>query len=170
MGRRCDFKRRPHDAYHTIDPRAVQALAPHIKGVWYYAEPCAGGNHLIHLLNDIGLICVWAFDLFDGVDAMELTAADVKSADAIITNPPWTRQLLHPMILHFQALKPTWLLFDADWAFNRHAAPFLDQCSDIVAIGRLRWMEESKTSGKDNAAWYRFDAGHKGGPRFHGRR
>ena len=168
MGRRSDFKRRPHDAYQTIDPRAVQALKPYLNGVRTFAEPCVGQGELLRQLKDTGLMCVLACDILEGIDALQLP--NFNGCDAIITNPPWTRQLLHPMILHFQQVAPTWLLFDADWAFNKHAAPFLDQCSDIVAIGRLRWMEGSKTSGKDNAAWYRFDDWHNGGPRFHGRR
>jgi hypothetical protein len=30
-------------------------------------------------------------------------------------------------------------------------------CSDIVTIGRVKWFEGSKHTGKDNHAWYRFD-------------
>ena len=43
------------------------------------------------------------------------------------------------------------------------AVPFLRHCSDIVTIGRVKWIEGSKHTGKDNHAWYRFDARHKGG-------
>ena len=50
---------------------------------------------------------------------------------------------------------------------TRQAAPFLPHCSDIVAIGRVKWIEGSKHTGKDNHAWYRFDARHSGGPVFH---
>ena len=73
------------------------------------------------------------------------------------------------LILHFSSLKPTWLLFDADWAFNKRSGQYLEQCSDIVAVGRLRWIEGTTTTGKDNAAWYRFDARHFNGTIFHGR-
>jgi hypothetical protein len=38
-----------------------------------------------------------------------------------------------------------------------------------VAIGRVKWIEGSKHTGKDNHAWYRFDTRHRGGPVFHGR-
>ena len=126
-------------------------------------------GHLLDELERSGLKCVWASDIEDGVDAFNLSPDLIAKADAIITNPPWTRRLLHPLILHFQKLKPTWLLFDADWAFNKHSGPYLDQCSDIVAVGRLRWIEGTTMTGKDNAAWYRFDANHFGGPKFHGR-
>ena len=98
-----------------------------------------------------------------------LTETHFGSVDAIITNPPWTRAVLHPMIMHFQQFHPTWLLFDSDWAYNKQAKPYLEHCSDIVAVGRLRWIASSKMSGKDNCSWYRFWHKHNGGPRFHGR-
>jgi hypothetical protein len=101
---------------------------------------------------------------------LRLTLYDVAGADAIITNPPWSRPILHKMILHFQRLKPTWLLFDSDWAYNRMAAPYLDTCSDIVAVGRLKWIEGTTHSGKDNCSWYRFWCRHHGLTKFHGRK
>ena len=45
----------------------------------------------------------------------------------------------------------------------------MPHCSDIVAIGRVKWIEGSKYTGKDNYAWYKFDIMHKSGPVFHGR-
>jgi hypothetical protein len=42
-------------------------------------------------------------------------------------------------------------------------------CSDIVAIGRVKWIAGSKFTGKDNACWYRFDTRHRSGPVFHWR-
>ena len=77
--------------------------------------------------------------------------------------------MLHGLIAHFQNIAPTWLLLDADWKQTRQAAPYLPHCSDIVAIGRVKWIEGSKYTGKDNACWYRFDARHKAGPVFHWR-
>ena len=37
-------------------------------------------------------------------------------------------------------LAPTWLLFDADWAHTKQAAPYLRHCSHIVSVGRVHWM------------------------------
>jgi hypothetical protein len=76
---------------------------------------------------------------------------------------------MHRLIEHFQRIAPTWLLLDSDWASTRQAAPFLPCCSDIVTIGRQKWIEGSKHTGKDNYAWYGFDTRHKSGPVFHGR-
>ena len=100
---------------------------------------------------------------------MRLRSTHYGAADAIITNPPWSREVLHGLITHFQSIAPTWLLLDADWKQTRQAAPFLPHCSDIVAIGRVKWIEGSKYTGKDNACWYKFDSRHTAGPVFHGR-
>ena len=45
----------------------------------------------------------------------------------------------------------------------------MPHCSDIVTIGRVKWIEGSKHTGKDNHAWYKFDVRHRIGPAFHGR-
>jgi hypothetical protein len=39
----------------------------------------------------------------------------------------------------------------------------------IVSIGRVKWIEDSAGSGKDNAAWYLFDAIKAGPTEFYGR-
>ena len=88
-------------------------------------------------------------------------------ADAIITNPPYTRELMHRLIAHFQRIAPTWLLIDYDWSATKQAAPFMPHCSDIVILPRLKWFEDSKDTGKDNHAWYSFDVRHSAGPIFH---
>ena len=115
-----------------------------------------------------GLQCRGGSDILMGQDALDVDWS-AYAVHAIITNPPWTRQILQPMILHFQKCAPTWLLLDADWAHTRRSAPFLDQRSHIVSIGRLKWLPDSKFTGKDNAAWYRFHDQHTGGSRFIGR-
>ena len=89
------------------------------------------------------------------------------AADAIITNPPHTCPLIHAMIAHFAHILPTWLLLEADWASTKQAVPFMPMCTDIVSIGRLRWIEGTTMSCMQNFAWYRFDACHSVGPRFH---
>lgn len=164
MGKRSEFERRPMDAYATPF-MAVLPLIPHLHGVKTFAEPCCGDLDLVKHLAGFGLTCVYYSDIQRGNDALDLVSID---ADAIITNPPWTRAILHPMIEHFQRLAPTWLLFDADWGHTKQSAPFLDQCSHIVSVGRVKWISGSKHTGKDNAAWYRFHIQHSGGPRFIG--
>ncbi|MEO0829804.1 MAG: hypothetical protein AAFY03_05025, partial [Pseudomonadota bacterium] len=93
--------------------------------------------------------------------------------DLIITNPPWDRDLLHPMIHQFRQLRPTWLLFDADWAFTEQATfaeLFLQYCAKIVVVGRVKWIEGSEGKGKENCAWYLFtsEKAPAGTPLFYG--
>jgi hypothetical protein len=91
------------------------------------------------------------------------------AADATITNPPYTRPLMHALIAHFARVLPTWLLLDMDWASTQQSAPFMPSCSDIVPVGRVRWIAGTDSDGFDNSAWYRFDSRHSAGPVFHGR-
>jgi hypothetical protein len=151
MGKRSNFDRREADFYPT--PRAaVVPLIPYLRGsgIRTFAEPCAGDGALVRHLESFGLRCVYAGDISSGQDALALD--HYGAADAIIANPPYTRELMHRLIAHFQRILPTWLLLDSDWACTRQAAPFLPCCSDIVAIGRVKWIEGSKHTGKDNHA------------------
>ena len=160
MGKRSTFARRPQDAYDT--PReAVLPLLPHLPERCRYVEPCAGAGQLMAVLESAGHRTVDAFDIRPRGDRIRLKCAlkaenSLCDGDLIITNPPWTRTILHPMIEHFRALRPTWLLFDADWMHTRQAAPFLPYCHTIISIGRVKWIPDSPFTGKDNAAWFGF--------------
>lgn len=163
MGKRSPgFKRRPQDAYDT-PAKACEPLLPHLPKHLRYWEPCAGQGNLLSAIPG----CVLASDIeprghgfnewnIKQVDALEVCELHLGSVDHIITNPPWSRPILHEMILHFSAMRPTWLLFDADWMHTRQATPYLEFCHRIVSVGRVSWMENG-TSGKDNCAWYLFD-------------
>jgi len=168
MGKRSTFERRKNDAYQT-PPSAVVPLLPFLRGIRTFAEPCCGEGKLIRALEAHGLSCSFWADLENGFDAIVGMKTVEARFDAIITNPPWTRDVLHQMIEEFQSIAPTWLLFDADWVHTRQASPYIDQCSHIVSVGRVKWIEESKFTGKDNAAWHRFHGQHSGGPRFFAR-
>lgn len=169
MGKYSNFPRIERDAYQTIDPRAVDKLLPHLHGVRTFAEPCAGEGHLVGQLQRAGLVCTYEGDIGSGLDALTHPFDQDAVFDAIISNTPWDRPILHAMILRFQSMAPTWLLFDADWAHTKQSGPYLDQCSHIVSVGRLKWIPDTKMTGKENCAWYRFHAQHTGGPRFIGR-
>lgn len=159
MAKRSNFKRLPRDLYCTIDMRAGDALAPHLAAGTKFIEPCAGAWDLAAQLVAHGHICMDASDmkpLTDGVrkaDALKLQPQPY----AVITNPPWTRKVMHPMILRFLTSAPeAWLLFDANWFHTDQAIPYLRYCTDVVTIGRLLWIPGTTTRGKDDAAWYRF--------------
>jgi len=176
MGKRSDFDRIPRDFYPT-PVEAVAPLLPHIPDFTQFAEPCAGDgaliDHLLHARQD--LQCIAAADIEpreQGITEMPFEEFDVSSVDCmIITNPPWDRKILHPMIEHFSAQNPTWLLFDADWMHTKQSAPFMPWLRKIVSVGRVKWIPDSKMTGKDNCAWHLFDqTGVYDGPtQFYGR-
>ena len=165
MGKRSSaFPRHENDFYPTPQA-AVLPLIPHLRGVHSVAEPCCGDSTLVRHLESFGLRCVYAGDIVDGQDALARTSYGIS--DAIITNPPYARTMMHALISHFQSIAPTWLLLELDWASTKQAVPYLPSCSDIVAIGRLRLIAGSKHFGFENFGWFRFDARHASGPVFH---
>ena len=76
--------------------------------------------------------------------------------DMIITNPPWTRELLHQMIFNLYWQAPTWLLFDSDWKHTQQAKPYLPMLQHEISIGRVKWIPDTKYYSKDNCSWYLF--------------
>lgn len=156
------FERIPNDLYRTWDPRAVKALLPHLAPGTRFVEPCAGHGDLIDQLVNAGHDCVGAFDIDPG-------RGDIKRGDAttltwktmtgvFVSNPPWSRHLLHPIIKALAYQAPTWLLYDSDWLFTGQADPYLPYLRKVVTVGRLKWIPGSPDDGKDNVCWYLFDA------------
>jgi len=174
MGKRSDFERVERDFYPT-PYEAVIPLNVHLPEECRYVEPCYGDGALGRHLSMLGHICSYASDIEPREsfavesDFRHLGQYEVSKADYIITNPPWDRKLLHPMIEHFCALKPTWLLFDADWMHTKQSAPYMKWLVKIVSVGRIKWIPDSKMTGKDNCAWHLFDARHDGVTQFVGR-
>lgn len=162
MGKRSDFKRRKNDLYITPEA-AVLPLLPFLEPVTLFNEPCAGTGALIDILEKHGHQCVEAWDIDPKRDDIDIGDARTKQTiynlptlDCFITNPPWTREILHPIITNLSSQRPTWLLFDADWMHNKHAKPYLKHCGLIVSVGRVKWIEGTNQTSKDNCAWYLF--------------
>lgn len=175
MGKRSSLERVERDFYPT-PLAAVLPLAPHLPARFNYAEPCCGDGALVrHIdkISDDGW-CLLESDIepqgpYQKASAFDLTVTDLDGVDLIITNPPWDRKILHPMISHFSALKPTWLLFDADWMHTKQSAQFIPCLRKIVSVGRVKWIPGSKMTGKDNCAWYLFDQSKPAQTQFFGR-
>lgn len=164
MGKRSDFKRVERDFYPT-PIEAVKPLLDHLTPSEGFVEPCAGNGDLINHLEGAGHVCTYSSDIeprsfLTKVHSYEyLTDRMCSGADYIITNPPWDRQILHTMIEHFRSLRPTWLLFDADWMHTKQSSEYMKYCRKIVSVGRVKWIPDSKMTGKDNCAWYLFEGG-----------
>jgi len=152
MGKRSNFEKISKDAYMTFDPRAIRPLQEYYcDGFLPYYEPCVGNGDLVKLLDGIGK-CVGSSD-----EEMDARTTQYKSdAEYFITNPPWTRSILHPIIENLRTQLPTWLLFDTDWMFTAQSAPHMKYCKIVLPIGRLKWIPGTTDVGKDNCAWYLF--------------
>ena len=161
MGKRSEFKQRKNDFYPT-PMEAVKPLIPFLpKEKFTFYEPCAGDGRLVTYIESLSPgISMGHSDIEPQSDwiaqknALELWVP--SKTDYIITNPPWSRHLLHPMIMHFSTQAPTWFLFDADWMHTKQAVPYLTKLKKVVSIGRVKWIENSKHTGKDNSCWYLF--------------
>lgn len=165
MGKRSDFEKMDRSLYRT-PAEAMPFLAPFLPKTFTFCEPCAADGPLTRHLEKMGGTPLAQFDihpLAPGIrrmDARRLLSHHLNGAEFIITNPPWDRPLLHPMIRRFSMLAPSWVLFDADWAFTDQGAQFMDAARGrnvirkIVAVGRLIWIPGTTDTGKDNVAWY----------------
>ena len=160
MGKRSNFKRANKDYYKTPE-HAVLPLLPHIENINNYIEPCAGDGQLIDILAKYGKTCVLAFDIEPKADKIikhDIFDAEIFNSD-IITNPPWDRKILHPIldkIINNKRDINCWLLFDSDWMYTKQSSEYVKYCHKIVSVGRVKWFPESKMTGKDNCAWYLF--------------
>jgi hypothetical protein len=165
VGKRSDFQHRSDDAYPTPSS-GVWPVIPLLKaeGVKRLAELCGPSNSvLVRTLNASGFEYVYTNDInHGGKCALSCSKAELNGAQAIVTNPPHTRPILHEMILHFSSILPTLLLIDSDWCQTQQSAPYMKHCTTVLPIGRIKWIEGSASVGKDNFSWYRFDIKHTG--------
>jgi hypothetical protein len=176
MGKRSSFPRLVGDRYLTIDPDPVRRLQPFLLPRMSYAEPCAGKGDMIRHMEFYGHQCVYSCDIRPGRGVEKRDAFDLDRrwrrqvrAQMFITNLPWTREILHPMIDHLTKLLPLWTILDADWAHTRQAVSYIDRCARIVSLGRVQWMPGTTGAGFENCAWYFFPSEpHRGGPIFTG--
>lgn len=167
MGKRSSYARIDRDCYDT--PReAVVPLLPFLPPASHFIEPCAGAYDLAHHLECAGHVCLAAADIAPrdrrvarvegGALHIDITDPALAHAALFVTNPPWSREVLHPIIAHLSSARPSWILLDADWMHTRQAAPFMDICRAAISVGRVKWFPNSRHSGQDNCAWYLFDA------------
>ena len=173
------FKRLGRDSYDS-PPRVLWPLLAHVPAGTTFAEPCAGqGNIIRHLaLDDIH--CRYASDIhprqrnspmkIEKRDALKVTAAMLRGCDMVISNPPWTTDIMHAIVEHFLPLIPAWYLWSADWLHNKESAYLVTRCSKIVSVGRVCWFPETGIAGKDNCIWCYFPTDFHGQPTFYGRK
>lgn len=175
IAKRSDFKRVERDYYRTFDPKAGEALRSFVGDIETALEPFAGAGDLTKQFPNINWIQT---DIepqacfVTEADAFSWTREEIEhnEFDAIITNPPWSRPILHKAIEHFAPIIQTWMLLDANWIFTAQATPLINKyLTDVITIGRMKWIENSTMSGKDDACWMRFSIDKKGPTRFYPR-
>jgi|TARA_R110000787_G_scaffold26959_3_gene75137 hypothetical protein len=166
------FPRRERDFYPT-PVAAVAPLIPHLPERFTYIEPCCGDGALVRALASFegvahdGRFCPtleYASDIAPSgdMDARTLDVFQIEDAapgvDLFVTNPPWRKKSLHRIIVHLSDIRPTWMLFYADWMHTKQASQYMHYCRKIVSVGRVSWMGNGVSS-FDNCAWYLFDYG-----------
>jgi len=180
MAKRSNFDRKARDFYETWDINAVKPVIAHLRQGFTYIDPCTGSGYIKqHMTALTPFACVGEYEahplyyLYRGLIQADATNYQYpKQGDFFITNPPWERHLLHAIIWNLMNQKPTWLLFDADWIHTKQIGrdktvkDLMKHCIKIVSIGRVKWIKDSKHSGKDNCAWYLFDINHNGATEF----
>ena len=114
------------------------------------------GSLALHL-DELGdLACIVDGDLVHGSDARDWVREDYGDVDAVITNPPWTPDIMAEIMWMQSRFVPAWFLIYSDWLFTRQSAQLMrDRCTDIVPIGRLKWIPDTKSVGFDNCCWVR---------------
>jgi hypothetical protein len=178
--RQSRFEKDQLNRYDTIDPRAVEALLPHLAPGTRFIEPCAGKGDLVRQLQAAGHVCLDQFDI-------QPRAAGIRQQDAlawersrsswdrhviIITNPPFDWPLVRDLINHWSdQVLLQWLLLEASFAHTRRAGPLMQKCRKIVSIGRLRWVEGTAAKSTKDYAWCQFGVNSSPGntAQFYGR-
>ena len=155
MGKRSSFPRLDRDNYPT-PYKATTPLLECLKPRTKFIDPCCGAGFLVAHFESAGHACVGRYDLPDR-DVVSARYDDVEPDAIFVTNLPWRRDVLHPAIINLSNQRPLWTLLDAGWLFTMQAAPFMARLRGIVAVGRLKWIPDSKHTAKDDAAWMLFD-------------
>jgi hypothetical protein len=161
--RNNSFEKRPRD-YYSTPPKALIPLLPHLpKEPFTYVEPFCGNGAIVHGLSDLYPlgVCAYASDVQpDGfgeqLDFFENDPIIFRDSLGIISNPPWSVHVLHPILDYSIRHSPTsWYLFYSDWFFTKQSEKYKPHLHKFVSVGRVSWMDNG-VSGYDNCAWYQF--------------
>jgi hypothetical protein len=192
MGKHSDMDRKERDFYST--PLAATApLVPYLGGIRGYIEPFAGDGRLIDNFKLLApdMKCVWASDMeplaegiekedFDEIDTTDLTMSMIEfHADAIISNPPWLNtpssgyQLFRFINKMCKGGFPVIMLLNANlvnnkssWQNKVHGRSLMELCYQVLPIGRVKWIDNSPFSAKEDSAWYFFNDNNRSLPKI----
>lgn len=100
MGKRSNFKRNKHDKYPTPFA-AMPFLFPYLSSSERFCEPCAGDGTMVRYLEAAGHKCAAAWDIKPrgkNIDKQDARTRLIGNITCFITNPPWSRAVLHSII------------------------------------------------------------------------
>jgi hypothetical protein len=192
MGKHSDLDRKDRDFYST-PIAATTPLVPYLEGISRYYEPFAGDGRLINNLCSLvpSMKCVWASDIepqeegiekfnLDDIGSEALAIGMIqRQADAIISNPPW----LNTSESGFQLFRfvnklcnsgfPVILLLNANiinnkssWQNKIHGHSLMSMCYQMLPIGRVKWIDNSPYSAKEDSAWFFFSDRNHSSPKI----
>lgn len=137
-----------------------------------YGEPCFGkGKLALHLtkasrLANKHIVCCHASDLYVEaepelrsvkLDARTLTTDDLEEPiDLWITNAPWRRGHLFPIIDNLVKIAPVWMILPGEFYHRRNASACMSRCSDVVSTGCVNWIPGKSGNARTAYAWYKF--------------
>lgn len=137
-------------------------MLPFLQPGTRFIEPCAGAGDLVRQLQAASHVCAAAFDIAprgEGIEAIDALSPRWSAVDGeiIITNPPYSWQLLRNLILTFIGRAGiAWVLLEANFAHRKRSAGLMAHCAAIVSIGQIRWVPGSKHKSTQLYAWYLF--------------
>lgn len=161
MSKRSNFEKIPKEFYPTTDKKVLKETFLELIEGKTYAEPCWGEGDLEDLLRGEAT-CGWRSDIRDTspvskqMSGLDVTPYDVRDCDLIVTNPPFSKGVLLPLLDHFITLKPTWLLLPAGYMNNVYFGPYMKKCSKVISIGRVCWFPVGgkRVASTDDFCWY----------------
>lgn len=163
MGKRSNYEKIDRNYYPT--PKAAVVPLKNMLVPVTFCEPCAGDGRLVSHIEELipGSLCLLATDIEPQTDwilqgdANNLTDETLANCQAIITNPPFTWSILQPLMDKWISLRPTILLLPADFMHNQRMAPYMEKCEWVKSVGRVKWIEDSKSGGMENFVWMCFN-------------
>ena len=150
-----NYERIKDDDYKTIDPRCVQALMKTYP-VWGYVIDCCAptGSGIVDNLLEYGVRAVGKDDAF----------APVYFPDWIVTNPPYTRELVDEIVWHQirrlenkEVLHGVAVLVRNNWDFAKKRYELFTHdyyAGQVHMMFRPWWSKEQKAEPIHNFVWH----------------
>lgn len=164
------------DKYYSIDERIGLALNMDLPDHEFtYIEPCCGGGDLMAQIKSNGK-CIQAIDIEPEqvmfqkygniLDVGDARHVELKDADVILTNPPFSRQqipVFHEMLKRFidHGYEEIYMVLPFNFAANLNFEWAMKYCDIVRPTGRLKWFNDGRnlSDTKDHAI-FRFRPRH----------